>query len=110
MRAKTRGKVLDLSIALLGCVPLAPQVHYASLGKGTCHFTVMSMAKSTQDGWKMKASTFWKLHFLSLGKRAAFWKAALRYECSDATPIAGKNKVDAHFLGREAALEEREKP
>lgn len=69
----------------------------------------MSMAKSTQDGWIMKASTFWKLHFLSFEKRAAFWKAALRYEYSDATHIAGKNKVDAHSLRREAALEEREK-
>lgn len=53
----------------------------------------------------MKASTFWKFHFLSLEKRAAFWKAVLGWECSDATHIAGKSKVDAHSLRREAAPE-----
>lgn len=67
------------------------------------------MAKSIQDGWKMKASTFWKLHFLHFEERAAFCKAALRYENSVAAHIAGKNKVDAHSLRREAAPEEREK-
>lgn len=52
------------------------------------------MAKSAQDSWIIKASTFWKLHFLSFEKRAAFWKAALRYEYSDAAHTAGKNKVE----------------
>lgn len=67
------------------------------------------MAKSTQDSCKMKASTFRKLRFLSFERTATFWKAALRYEYSDPTQTAGKNKVDAHSFRREAALEEREK-
>lgn len=66
------------------------------------------MAKSAQDSWIIKASTFF-FFFLSFEKRAAFWKAALHYEYSDAAHTAGKNKVDAHSLRRGATLGEREK-
>lgn len=78
--------------------------------KGLCFFNknsvdMLSRCKQaeTQDSWKMKTSNIWKLHSLSFKKRVAFWKAAFRYNYSDAIHISGNNKVDACSLRREVA-------